>query len=132
MTDLVACLGAGKGTWGVVEKLSSKEEFENVFLILNDWTKKTLQMQRKNLHLITVNSDDKVEVIRDSIVAQMTGKVNAFEVAVNIESGTGKEHTAIITALMRLGLGFRFVMIGNDKVEEVSFSLEIPKEEFAE
>jgi hypothetical protein len=123
MTDLVACLGTGKGTWGGVLKLVGKAEFENIFLIVNEWTTKNLQLDRKDVQLVIINSDDRATIIRDTIISQMHGKIKGFEVAVNMDSGTGKEHTAMITALMKLGLAFRFVVAEGDKVEEVSFSL---------
>jgi len=122
MTDLVACLGAGKGTWSGVLKLMNSGKFQNIFLIVNGWTRDNLKMQKENLHLIIINSDDKTANIRDAIVKQLQGKINDFEVAVNIDSGTGKEHAALATALMKLGLSLRFVVAENDDVEEISYS----------
>lgn len=119
MTDLVACLSTGKGTWTDVLQLVKKEEFENIYLIVNQWAEENLKLTRKNLCLIVVNSNDKTSVIRDKIVKELEGKIKDFEVAVNIDSGSGKEHTAIITALMRLGLALRFVGFENEGIAEV-------------
>ena len=128
MTDLVACLGTGKGTWSGVLKLVNKPEFENVFLVLNEWTMKTLQLTRQKVNFVIINSEDKTTSIRDSIVKQLHGRINDFEVAVNMDSGAGKEHTAMITALMQLGLALRFITIDGENVEEVSFCLKMPTE----
>ena len=119
MTDLVACLSTGKGTWTSVLHLVKKEDFENIFLIVNSWAKENLKLERQNLHLVVVDANDKVEVIRDKIIKELQGKIKDLEVGVNIDSGSGKEHTAIITALMRLGLALRFVSIENEEVVEV-------------
>lgn len=119
MTDLVACLSTGKGTWTSVLQLVKKEEFENIYLIVNTWAKENLKLERKNLALIVVNANDKVSVIRDKIIKELQGKINDFEVAVNIDSGSGKEHTAIITALMKLGLAMRFVGVEDKEIVEV-------------
>ena len=51
MTDLVACLSTGKGTWINVLQLVKKEDFENVFLIVNNWAKENLKLERENLIL---------------------------------------------------------------------------------
>ncbi|MFH0869668.1 MAG: hypothetical protein V1866_01260 [archaeon] len=128
MTDLVACLGAGKGTWSGVLRLMNSGKFQKIFLVVNEWTRDNLKMQNENLHLVIINSDDKTVNIRDSIVKQLQGKINDFEVAVNLDSGTGKEHAALATALMRLGLSLRFVVAENDDVEEVSYSEHIELE----
>ena len=129
MTDLVACLGTGKGTWTSVLKLAARSEFENVFLIVNDWTRNNLKLERPGLHLITVSSEAGTIITRDMIISQMKGRTRGFEVAVNIDSGTGREHAAMITALMKLGLALRFVAWENEKIEEVSYDLQIPTED---
>src|SRR4030043_421661 len=123
MTDLVACLSTGKGTWTGVLKLVNKQEFENVFLVVNPWTRENLKLKKDNLHLVNINSEDKTSAIRDSIIKQLEGKVKGFEVAVNIDSGTGKEHTALVTALMQLGFALRFVICDGEEIDEVSKNL---------
>jgi hypothetical protein len=129
MTDLVACVGTGKGTWTGVFRLAAMPEFESAFLIVNEWTKNTLKMDNPKIKLIMVSDTQPTMPMRDSIIAQLKGQVRGFEVAVNMDSGTGKEHTAMITALMRLGLAFRFVVFENEKMEEVSYDLQMPTEE---
>ena len=114
MTDLVACLSTGKGTWTNVLRLVKKEEFENIYLIANNWAKENLKLERKNLHMVVVNSNDSTKTIQGEIENELKGKIKDFEVAVNIDSGSGKEHTAIITALMKLGLALRFVGFENE------------------
>ncbi len=123
MTDLVACLSTGKGTWTGVLKLVNKQDFENVFLVVNSWTRENLKLKKDNLVLVNINSEDKTSVIRDSIINQLQGKIKGFEVAVNIDSGTGKEHTALVTALMQLGLALRFVVCDGEEIDEVSTNL---------
>ncbi len=123
MTDLVACLSTGKGTWTGVLKLVNKQDFENVFLVVNSWTRENLKLKKDDLVLVNINSEDKTSVIRDSIINQLQGKIKGFEVAVNIDSGTGKEHTALVTALMQLGLALRFVVCDGEEIDEVSTNL---------
>jgi hypothetical protein len=123
MTDLIACLGTGKGTWTGVLKLVSKSEFERIFLVVNSWTKDSLKLKRDNLFFITIDSDQKATTIRDDIIKQLDGKIKDFEVAVNIDSGTGKEHAALITALIKLGLALRFVVCEADEIEELSTNM---------
>lgn len=128
MTNLVACIGEGTGTWTNVLKLASNSQFQNSFLIVNEWTRKSLQISRPNIHLITIDSSASVSTIRDQIASQLKGKIMDFEVALNIDSGTGKEHAAVITALMRVGLSFRLVTLENEKVEEITYDLQVPTE----
>ena len=79
-----------------------------------------MSLERDNVHNIIFNSEDNHLVMRDKLIASLKGKIKGFEVAVNIDSGTGKEHTALITALLKLGLAFRFVLLENDKIKDLS------------
>lgn len=128
MTYLVACLGGEASTWTNVLQLCTQKEFSQSFLIVNETTKRNLNISKPNIHIIVVNANTPTVAIRDSIVAQLKGKINDLEVALNIDSGSGKEHTALITALMRLGLSFRLVVFENNKVEEVTYDLEVLSE----
>jgi len=42
---------------------------------------------------------------------------NDFEIALNFASGTGKEHMALMEAILELGLNFRLVTLKNGEVE---------------
>ena len=128
MTDLIACLGTGKGTWTGVLKLVSKPDFENIFLVVNSWTKENLKLSKPNINFVMINSDDKTSIIRDTIISQLHNKIKGFEVAVNLDSGTGKEHTALVTALIKLGLALRFVVCEGDNMEEISTNVSYGEE----
>ena len=39
MTDFVACLSTGKGTWGNVKRIIEEGEWDNILLITNDFGK---------------------------------------------------------------------------------------------
>jgi hypothetical protein len=129
MTDLVACLGAGTGTWTDVLQLATRPDFTRTFLIVNEWTQNSLKIDRPNIHIIVIKSDGKTSDIRDQIAQQLKGQIRDLEVAVNMDSGTGREHTALLTALMRIGVSFRFVTLENGQVEEVSYDLHLPEPE---
>ena len=120
MTDLVACLGAGKGTWSSVLRLVKNQDFENIFLVSNQWTKDKLSLDRGNLSFVIVDSNDSAEIIRDKIIAGLKERIKGFEVAVNLESGTGKEHAGLVAALIRLGLAFRVVIAQGSEVRDIS------------
>ena len=57
------------------------------------------------------------EMIKD-MQAQLKDKVR-IETAVNIISGEGKEHMALLSALLRLGVGIRFVAFTKEGIREI-------------
>jgi hypothetical protein len=128
MTNLITILGAGKGTWTNVLKLAKKEEFENVFILTSSWASQKLDVKDDKIKTIIVDFEKPILKLRDEIYVSLKGKVKGFEVAVNIESGTGKEHTALLTALTKLGFALRFVSIQEEKIFDLSSYFDISLE----
>ena len=117
MTSLIACLSTGKGTWGHVSRIIEDEKWEKVFLITNEFGKENFQ-QTKNTELIIIDSNKGLRELQKDIIEQLKDKVEG-EIALNIVSGTGKEHMALLSALLKLGLGIRLIALTKDGVEEI-------------
>jgi len=117
MTSLIACLSTGKGTWGHVSRLIEDEKWDKVFLITNEFGKENFQ-NTKNTELIIIDSNKGLKDLQQDIIDQLKDKVEG-EVALNIVSGTGKEHMALLSALLKLGLGIRLIALTKDGVEEI-------------
>ncbi|MDD5133143.1 MAG: hypothetical protein PHD81_02545 [Candidatus Nanoarchaeia archaeon] len=117
MVQLVACLSSGKGTWGHVNRLIEDSEWENIYLITNEFGKENFH-PKKNCEFIIADSNQGLKELRDSIQNQLNGKLKS-EVALNLVSGIGKEHMAILSALLRLGVGIRLTALTKDGIEEI-------------
>ena len=118
MTELIACLSSGKGSWNHILRLIREESWDNVFLITNKFGMDNFKAEG-NVKLIVVDFNKPVfELIKD-IREGLKGKVRGVEVAVNLVSGTGKEHMAIMSALLKLGLAIRFVAVTQSGVKEI-------------
>lgn len=118
MTELIVCLGTGKGTWIHVAKLISEQDWENIFLITNEFGKEKFNVQKPH-EFIIVDSNKPVKELTEDVRKKLERKINGTEIALNIISGTGKEHTAIMGALLKLGLGIRLVTYTGKDVQEV-------------
>jgi len=118
MTFLIACLTTGKGTWNHVAQLMNSGSFEKTFLVTNAFGKEKFTSEKPH-EFVLIKEDKALEEIIVDIVNQLHGKLSGWEVGVNLISGTGKEHMALISALMRLGVGFRLVVLGTEGVKEV-------------
>ena len=116
MTSLIACLGSGKGTWTEVKKLIASESWDKVFLVTNSFGKERFQA---NAEFIIVDDLQPPQVITPIIVSQLQGKIADTQVALNIASGSGNLHMAILAALLKLGLGVRLMSMVNDTAEEL-------------
>ena len=118
MTELIACLSTGKGTWGHVNRLIQDGKWNKIFLITNDYGKENFSKDDKT-ELIAINLNQGIKELRDEILKSLKGKIKSQEVAVNVISGTGREHMALVAALLKLGVGFRLVALTKDGVEEI-------------
>lgn len=118
MPTLIACLSTGKGTWAEVSKIAQSQEWNKIFLITNQFGKENYK-PGKNTELVLVDSfpDTPTTIITDQIKKQLKDKITDFEVALNLASGSGKEHMAILEAVLQLGLNFRLVAVNRNTVE---------------
>lgn len=117
MTDLVACLGAGKGTWSHVKGLIKGMEFDKIFLITNAFGKENFTPE-KGAEMIVIDSNKEMADLVEDIRKALNGKLSG-DVAVNLISGIGKEHMAILSALLKLGAGIRLMALTKDGIKEV-------------
>ncbi|MBU2634512.1 MAG: hypothetical protein KJ674_04685 [Nanoarchaeota archaeon] len=115
MSILIACLSTGKGTWGHVSRL--REEFDKIYLITNDYGKENFQKDDKT-ELIALNFNQGIKELRDNIMNELKDKIKE-EAALNLISGTGKEHMALLSALLKLGIGIRLIALTKDGIEEI-------------
>ncbi len=118
MGCLVACLSTGKGTWVHVSKLLNYEEFDKIFLITNDFGKQNFKNSNAKIELIVIDDNADLEIIRDDLKNKLKGKLSGTEIAMNIFSGSGKEHMALISAILQLGFGFRLYASSDSGIKE--------------
>jgi len=118
MTELIACLSTGKGTWGHVARLMEDSRWNKIVLITNDYGKENFKTNDKTV-LIAVNSNAGLKELREEIKSKLKSEIKGTEVGVNFISGTGKEHMALMSALLQLGIGIRFVALTKDGIGEI-------------
>ena len=119
MPTLIACLSTGKGTWGHVSRLIAENSWSKVFLITNDFGKENFTTAGKSTELIIINQKQGIKELAAEIESKLKNRIKDPEVALNLVSGTGKEHTAILSAVLKLGLGIRLVALTQQGMEEI-------------
>ena len=111
--ELVALMSIGKGSWGQVAGVINKGDWDNIILIGNSFAKKFTS--EKDFEFIEVNSLRLIE-LKEEIQKKLQGKIKGTEVALSIASGDGKEHMALISALLSLPVGIRFTALTKDGI----------------
>ena len=118
MTDLVACLSSGEKSWVHVSRLMKEQDWSKIFLITNDFGRKNFKAE-KNAEFIVVDFQKPVFELIDDLRKGLKGKISDLEVALNIVSGSGKEHMAILSALLKIGVGIRLMAVTKEGVREL-------------
>jgi len=122
MPTLIACLTTGKGTWTEISQIIKAQPWDKVFLITNQFGKDKFQPD-PNTQLILINSFQETSDLAQQIKSQLKDKIKDFEIALNLVSGTGKEHMALLEAVLELGLNFRLVTLKNNQLEVLGLNL---------
>ncbi len=118
MTELIACLSTGKGTLGHVARVIEDMEWNKIFLITSEFAKDKFK-SKKNSETILIDTKKTITEMSADIKKALEGRITDLEVALNIVSGDGREHTAVISALLQLGLGIRLVALTKEGVKVI-------------
>lgn|SRR3989338_7878606 len=112
--ELIALLSSGKGTWAQVSGLIKQGEWDKIILIGGAFAKDF--QADKPAEFIQIDQDKRLVELKQEIQQKLKGKINGTEVALSIASGEGKEHMALISAILSLPAGVRFVALTKDGV----------------
>jgi len=112
--ELVALLSSGKGTWGQVSGLMKFGEWDNI-IVLGDEFGAGFTHDKK-FEFIKIDLTKKIKELKEEFSKKLKGKISGTEVALSIASGDGKEHMALISALINLPVGIRFAALTKEGV----------------
>ncbi len=111
--ELIALLSSGKGSWGQVSGLIRRGEWDNIILMGDSFAKKF--KAKKTTEFIEIK-DKTIKDMKQDILEKLKGKIKGTEVALSIASGTGKEHMALISALLSIPVGIRFTVLTKEGI----------------
>ena len=116
--ELVALLGSDKESWGQVSALLNHGTWDKIILIK---TADSIDFPApENSDVVEINSSQPLLALKKSLMDKLQGKFAEFEACLSIASGTGKEHMALIAALLSLPVGIRLVAYTKNGVEFVN------------
>lgn len=115
--ELVALLSIGKGTWGQVSGLMNHGTWDRVILLGDDFAKDF--KHEKKFEFIKIDLSKKLQDLKAEFSESLRGKLNGTEVALSIASGDGKQHMALISALINLPVGIRFAALTKEGVVDL-------------
>jgi len=112
--ELIALLSKDEDTWGQVSGLIKHGEWESIIVVGNSDAKKF--SAEKPFEFIAVDLEKRLKDLRDEFSKKLKGKFEGTEVGLSLASGNGKEHMALISALINLPVGIRFAALTKEGV----------------
>lgn len=112
--ELVALLSSGKGTWGQVAGLIKYGEWDKIIILGDEFAKRF--STDKEFEFVKVDLSKRLKDLKEEFSEKLKGKFEGTEVALSIASGSGKEHMALISALINLPVGIRFAALTKEGI----------------
>jgi len=112
--ELIALLSEGKGTWGQVAGLIKRGEWEKIILVGDNYAKDFVS--EKKTDFISIDLNLPLSELKEEFAKKLKDRISGMEVALSIASGTGKEHMALISALLNLPVGVKFTALTKDGI----------------
>ena len=113
--EFVALLSSGKGTWGQIAGLVRKGEWEKIILLGPSYAK-DFKLEGTGFDFIEYDSEKSLTSLKEDFLKKLKGRFDGTEVALSIASGSGKEHMALVSALLSVPVGVRFTALTKEGV----------------
>jgi ERCC4-related helicase len=107
--ELVALLSSGENTWAQVSGLITHGDWEKIILVGGEDVKSFTH--EKKFEFIKIDLTKRLKDLQEEFSKNLKNKFEGMEVALSIASGNGKEHMALISALINLPIGIRFAAL---------------------
>src|SRR5690606_965831 len=101
--ELICLLSKGQGSWAQVSGLMKYGDWERIILVGSDFAKDFTH--EKKFEFVKVDLDKKIVDLKEELSKKLKDKFQGMEVALSIASGDGKEHMALVSALINVPVG---------------------------
>ena len=112
--ELIALVSEDTGTLGQVSGLIKHGTWDKIVLIGGGSAKGFAS--EKEFEFVEIDLDKKLKDLKEEFSEKLKGKFGGTEVALSIACGDGKQHMALISALINLPVGIRFAALTKDGV----------------
>tara|TARA_Y100000310_G_scaffold73553_1_gene69647 strand:+ start:2001 stop:2357 length:357 start_codon:yes stop_codon:yes gene_type:complete len=118
MTELIFTFSSDQKKWPHLIHLIQGKNWNKIFAVTEPALVNKLQSS-KNIEYIVVDYSLPVSQIIPALTSQLKSKLGGFEIALNLVSGSGKEHMVILSSLLKLGAGIRLTAYTKKGVVEI-------------
>jgi len=116
--ELVAFIGSDKENWGQIKGLINHGEWDKIIIVRN---KNSDEFIDEKGVMLEVDSEKKIIELKEEMMNKLKEKISGdLEVSLSLASGNGKEHMALISALLSIPVGIRLVVFTKNGIEYIN------------
>jgi cobalamin biosynthesis Co2+ chelatase CbiK len=115
MKIFLGVLSTGKGTWGQVAHIIDNTDYDKVYLISNEWAQDKFECTKK-INWIIIDPRKGFTEIMEDLKKQWPKDLNN-KIDLNIHSGSGKEHCAILSMLLQNNIKYNIITINAEGIQ---------------
>jgi endo-1,4-beta-mannosidase len=116
--ELVAFAGNDKESWGQISGLINNGQWDKVIVVQSRNAEK---FPADNAEILSVDSGMPLVELKNVLQERLKKYISGeFEVAVSIASGSGKEHMALVSALLNIPVGIKLAVFTKNGVEFIT------------
>lgn len=117
--EFVAFLGQDEHNWGQVTALLNRLEYERAILVVDAMSAN--YPQNEKCTIIRIDTSQALLAVQQELSTKLKKELHGdFEVALSLASGTGKDHMALLSALLNLPVGVKLVVYTKEGVQFLS------------
>lgn len=114
--NLIAFVGKDTDNWGQISALVNRMECERVVIV--QASDAPIFPASEKCEVVTSDSSLPIVALKNSLMSGLKPLLGSeFEVAISLASGTGKEHMALLGALLAIPVGVRVVVYTKEGVQ---------------
>lgn len=116
--EFVAFIGKDEENWGQVAALLNRLEYEKAYLIVSSGIAGFPSNDK--CKILEVGNQGMLELkkeLNEKLKKELSGD---FEVSLSLASGNGKEHMALLSALLTIPVGIRLVVYTKNGIEFIT------------
>jgi len=117
--EFVAFIGEDKESWGQIKGIMNRIDSDKVIIVKDKKVSGFPTDARTDI--VNVDASKSLLDLKEEIMKILKVKLSGdFEVALSLASGNGKEHMALISALLSIPVGIRLVAFTKKGIEWIN------------
>lgn len=115
--ELVVFIGSDKESWGQIAGIINRGTWDKIIIVKS--SQDDFPAPEGSI-IIKLDSSKSITEMKNYLNLKLKDKFSTFEAHLSVASGNGKEHMALISALLSIPVGIRLVAFTKNGIEFIN------------